>query len=60
MTFMKNQFVIPALAPLSSSATDAPPLKIKYTTKHWILAPDDAAKDYPPPGGAFPQSRTRT
>ena len=57
---MKNQFVILALAPLSASATDAPRLKIKSTTKHWILVLDDAAKAYPPPGGAFRQTRTRT
>lgn len=60
MTFTKSQFVILALAPLSSSATDAPRLKIKSTTKHWMLVLDGAAEDYPPPGGAFPQTCTRT
>ena len=31
----------------------------KSTTEDWILVLDDAARNYPPPGGVFTQPRTR-
>ena len=35
----------------------SPPFK--STTNDWVLVLDDAAKNYPPPGGIFTQPRTR-